>query len=96
MTLPEAEDKLADAGLKLGAWNEIPTYESSPGRVVTQGPRAGEEADQDSPVDLIVSAAPPAYQPDATGSNTGGVGVDQYPGGVFQPSNQGNLPPAPF
>jgi excisionase family DNA binding protein len=94
MTLPEAEDKLADAGLKLGAWNEIPTYESSPGRVVTQGPRAGEEADPDSPVDLIVSTAPPAYQPDTTGGNVGGV--DQYPGGVSQPSNQGNIPPAPF
>jgi hypothetical protein len=93
MTLPDAEDKLADAGLKLGAWNEIPTYESSPGRVVTQGPQAGEEADPDSPVDLIVSAAPPAYQLDTTGSNTGGA---QYPGGVSQPSNQGNLPPAPF
>jgi excisionase family DNA binding protein len=96
MTLPDAEDKLADAGLKLGAWNEIPTNESSPGRVVTQGPQAGEEADPDSPVDLIVSAAPPAYQPDTAGSNIGGPGVGQYPGGVSQPSNQGNLPPAPF
>jgi len=94
MTLPDAEDKLADAGLKLGAWNEIPTNESSPGRVVTQGPQAGEEADPDSPVDLIVSAAPPVAQPDTTDSNVGGV--DQSPGGVFQPSNQGNLPPAPF
>ena len=92
MTLPDAEDKLADAGLKLGAWNEIPTNESSPGRVVTQGPQAGEEADPDSPVDLIVSAAPTVAQPDTTGSSV----VDQYPGGVIQPSNQGNLPPAPL
>lgn len=96
MTLPEAEDKLADAGLKLGAWNEIPTNESSPGRVVTQGPQAGEEADPDSPVDLIFSAAPTVAQPDTAGSNIGGPGVGQYPGGVFQPVNQGNLPPAPF
>jgi excisionase family DNA binding protein len=96
MTLPEAKDELAGAGLKLGAWNEISTYEYSSGKVVTQGPQAGEEADSDSPVDLIVSAAPPAYQPGGTDSNTGSVGIDQYPGGVSQPLNQGNLPPPPY
>ncbi len=98
MTLPEAEDELTGAGLKLGAWNEIPTYEFPPGRVVTQGPLAGAEAEQDTPVDLIVSAGPLAYQPEIPGSDIGdGIGADQYPGGDLQYPNAEAVPiPGPF
>jgi beta-lactam-binding protein with PASTA domain len=81
MTLPEAENELAGVGLKLGAWNEIPDYEIPAGSVVVQGPEAGEEVDPETPVDLIISSAPPVYAPEVPSGNTGdGVGGSQYPG----------------
>ena len=94
MTLPEAEDELAGAGLKLGAWNEIPDYEVPAGRVVVQGPEAGEEVDPDTPVDLIVSAGPPVYGPEVP---VGGVGNGQYPGVNPLPPNEAAVfPPGPL
>ena len=89
MTLPEAEDELAGAGLKLGAWNEIPDYEVPVGTVVVQGPEAGEGVEPDTPVDLIVSAGPPVYGLEVPGRNTGdGVGTGQYPGVSPLPPNE--------
>jgi serine/threonine-protein kinase len=89
MTLPEAEDELAGAGLKLGAWNEIPDYEVPAGRVVVQGPEAGEGVEPDTPVDLIVSAGPPVYGLEVPAGNTGdGVGTGQYPGVNPLPPNE--------
>jgi hypothetical protein len=91
MALPEAEDELAEAGLKLGAWNEIPNYEVPVGRVVVQGPQAREEVDPDTPVDVIVSSGPPLYQPEVPVSNIDeGVGTNQFAGGGTIP------PPGPF
>ena len=91
MALPEAEDELAEAGLKLGAWNEIPDYEVPVGRVVVQGPPASEEVDTETPVDLIVSSGPPVYQPEVPVSNIGdGAGTNQFTGGEVLP------PPVPF
>jgi excisionase family DNA binding protein len=97
MTLPEAENELARAGLKLGVWNEIPDYEVSVGRVVVQGPEAGERVDPDTPVDLIVSAGPLVYGPEVPGGNTGdGVGTGQYPGVNPLPPNEAAIfPPGP-
>ncbi|MDQ3286461.1 MAG: PASTA domain-containing protein, partial [Actinomycetota bacterium] len=98
MTLLEAENELADVGLKLGAWNEIPDYEVPVGRVVVQGPEAGEEVDPEIPVDLIMSSGPPAYAPELTFGYTGdGLGSGQYPGLNPSPSNGAAvLPPGPF
>lgn len=98
MTLPEAEGELDEAGLELGAWNEIPDNEVPVGRVVVQGPEAGDEVDPDTPVDLIVSAGPPVYEPEVSGGNVGnGLGTGQYPGGVPQYPNGGIAPlPRPF
>jgi excisionase family DNA binding protein len=91
MALPEAEDELAEAGLKLGAWNEIPNYEVPVGRVVVQGPQASEEVDPETPVDVIVSSGPPLYQPEVPVSNIDeGVGTNQFAGGGTIP------PPGPF
>lgn len=97
MTLPEAENELAEAGLKLGVWNEIPDYEVSVGRVVVQGPEAGERVDPDTPVDLIVSAGPLVYGPEVPGGNTGdGVGTGQYPGvNPLPPDEAAIFPPGP-
>ncbi|MDQ3302846.1 MAG: PASTA domain-containing protein, partial [Actinomycetota bacterium] len=98
MTFPEAEDELAGAGLKLGAWNEIPDYEVPAGRVVVQGPEAGEEVDPDTPVDLIVSAGPPVYGPEVPVDGVGGgVGNGQYPGVNPLPPNEAAVfPPGPL
>lgn len=91
MALPEAEDELTEAGLKLGAWNEIPDYEVPVGGVVVQGPQASEEVDPDTPVDLIVSSGPPVYQPEVPVSNIDDVAeTDQFTGEEVIP------PPVPF
>ncbi len=95
MTLPEAEDEIAGAGLELGAWNEIPEYEVPAGRVVVQGPEAGEEVDPDTPVDLIVSAGPPVYAPEVPVDGVGGgVGNGQYPGVNPLPPNEAAVFPS--
>jgi hypothetical protein len=98
MTLLEAEDELAEAGLKLGAWNEIPDYEVPVGRVVVQGPEAGEGVDSDTPVDLIVSAGPPVYGLEVPAGNIGGgAGTGQYPGVNSLPPDEGVVfPPGPL
>ena len=95
MTLPEAEDELAGAGLKLGAWNEIPDYEVPVGTVVVQGPEAGEGVEPDTPVDLIVSAGSPVYGLEVPAGNTGdGVGTGQYPGvNPLPPNETAGFPP---
>jgi excisionase family DNA binding protein len=97
MTLPEADDELAGAGLKLGAWNEIPDYEVPVGTVVVQGPEAGKGVDPDTPVDLIVSAGPPVYGLEVPAGKTGdGVGTGQYPGVNPLPPNEAAVfPPGP-
>jgi excisionase family DNA binding protein len=96
-TIPEAEDELAGAGLKLGAWNEIPDYEVPVGTVVVQGPEAGEGVDPDTPVDLIVSAGPPVYGLEVPAGNTGnGVGTGQYPSvNPLPPNEAADFPPGP-
>ncbi len=98
MTLPEAENELAGVGLKLGAWNEIPDYEIAAGRVVVQGPEAGEEVNPETPVDLITSSGPPVYAPEVPAGNTGdGIGGGQYPGANPLPPNEAAIfPPGPL
>jgi len=93
LTLPEAEDELAEAGLKLGAWNEIPSYEMPAGRVVAQDPVVGAEVDPGAPVNLAVSSGPATYTSGTTDSNSGETmdagqlpdGNVQLPGGELQP-----------
>ena len=81
MTLAEAENELGGVSLKLGTWNEIPDYEVPAGRVVVQGPQAGEEVNLDTPVDLIISIGRPMFAPKVPSGNTGdGLGSGQYPG----------------
>jgi excisionase family DNA binding protein len=89
LTLPEVENKLADVGLKLGALNEIPDHEVPVGRVVVQGPEAGEEVSPETPIDLIISSGPPAYAPELPSGNTADVlGSGQYPGVNPLPSSE--------
>lgn len=98
MTLSEAEDELAGAGLKFGAWNEIPYYEVPTGRVVVQGPEAGEGVDPETSVDLITSSGPPAYAPEVLAANAGGSAeAGQYPGVNPLPPNEAVVfPPGPL
>lgn len=94
VTLPEAEQEIAGAGLQFGAWDEIPDYEIPAGRVVAQGPEAGEEVDPDTPVDLIISSGPPAYVPEVP---AGGPETGQYPGVNTLPPNEAQVfPPGPL
>ncbi len=98
LTLPEAENELDGVSLKLGVWDEIPDYEVPAGRVVVQGPEAGEEVDPDTPVDLIISSGPPVYAPEVPSSSTGdGLGSGQYPGVNPLPPNEAAVfPPGPL
>jgi beta-lactam-binding protein with PASTA domain len=98
MTLPEAENELARVSLKLGVWNEIPDYEIPAGRVVVQGPEAGEEVDPEKPVDLIISSGPPVYAAEVPFGYTGdGVGGGQYPGAnPLSPNEAAIFPPGPL
>jgi excisionase family DNA binding protein len=98
MTLPEAENELAGVGLKLGARDEILDYEVPAGRVVVQGPEAGEEVNPETSVDLITSSGPPAYAPELPSGNTGdGLGSGQYPGvNPSFPNEAAVFPPGPL
>jgi hypothetical protein len=86
MTLTQAEEKLAEAGLELGNLNEIPTYERPEGEVVEQDPQVGAEVEQGAAVNIVVSGGPSTYPPgvQADGTIVGG-GADKYPGGGMQP-----------
>jgi hypothetical protein len=98
MTLPEAENELAGVGLKLGARDEIPDYEVPAGRVVVQGPEAGEEVNPETSVDLITSSGPPANAPELPSDNTGdGLGSGQYPDvNPSFPNEAAVFPPGPL
>jgi excisionase family DNA binding protein len=98
MTLPEAENELAGVGLKLGARDEIPDYEVPAGRVVVQGPEAGEEVNPKTSVDLITSSGPPANAAELPSGNTGdGLGSGQYPGvNPSFPNEAAVFPPGPL
>ena len=75
--------------MTLGDWNEIPDYEVPAGRIVVQGPEAGEEVDPETPVDLIISSGLPVYVPEAPFGNTGdGLGGGQSPVGNPLPPNE--------
>jgi excisionase family DNA binding protein len=102
MTLTQAEEKLAEAGLELGNLNEKPTYERPAGEVIEQDPQVGAEVEQGAAVNIVVSGGPSTYPPEvqADGAVVGG-GADQFPGGEHQyPSRiaqnpDGGIQPAP-
>ncbi len=55
----EARDTLRDAGLRVGEVTERESTDEEPGTVLEQDPADGGKVDRDSPVDLVVAAAPP-------------------------------------
>jgi serine/threonine-protein kinase len=55
----EARDTLRDAGLRAGKVTERESTDEEPGTVLEQDPADGGKVDRDSPVDLVVAAAPP-------------------------------------
>jgi hypothetical protein len=55
----EAQRRLEDAGLKLGAQDEASSEQVAVGAVIEQNPAAGTKAERGTAVDLIVSAGPP-------------------------------------
>lgn len=78
LTFPEAQARLAGAGLEVGNPGEITSYQIPAGEVVAQGPPAYAEVDPDTPINLIVSAGPPVDQPGVPAGDPG-LGAAQYP-----------------
>jgi beta-lactam-binding protein with PASTA domain/tRNA A-37 threonylcarbamoyl transferase component Bud32 len=60
LTQEEAEQELEDARLELGNVTEEASEDVEEGRVVSQSPRAGQEAARGSAVDLVISSGPEA------------------------------------
>ncbi|MCA1728368.1 MAG: helix-turn-helix domain-containing protein [Actinobacteria bacterium] len=98
LALPEAEARLAEAGLEIGDLSETTSYMTPAREVVAQGQQAGAQADPDAPIDLVVSAGPPANQTGVPGGDMNAgfsqysihdvslpVGDAQYPPGRIQP-----------
>lgn len=92
-SLTQAEERLAEAGLKLGSVSEIPSYEAPAGEVVEQGPQVGTGVEPGTAVNVVVSGGPPTNQPGVQADGTAVVGgVEQYPGGGAQNLNGGSQP----
>ena len=65
---PEARNELKRAGLKVGEVTERPDEEAPEGEVIDSDPNAGEEVDEGTRVDLVVSSGPePASVPFVVG-----------------------------
>lgn len=105
LALPEAEALLAGAGLGVGDLSETTSYVTPAGEVVSQGPRAGAQVDPAAPMELVVSAGPPANQTGVPAGDTNAgfvqypiqdaplpVGDAQYPAGDAQYSPRGIQP----
>ena len=60
LTPAEAEDRLREAGLKVGGRKEAPSEDVPEGKVAAQDPPPGKEAQAGTEVDLVVSSGPPA------------------------------------
>ena len=58
LTVPQAEAKIADAGLRLGAVKEVPTEQTPRGIVMGQGPRPGMRVVINYEMELWVSSGP--------------------------------------
>jgi excisionase family DNA binding protein len=103
LTLPQAEEKLAEAGLKLGDLSKTPTYDVPEGEVAVQDPQVSAEVEQGATVDIALSSGPLTYPPEvqADGPVVGG-GADQYTGVEPQYSSRyvqnpdGGIQSAPF
>ena len=63
----DAESAIIAAGLRVGQVSEEPTLAVAPGIVVAQSPAAESNVEEDSAVDIVVSAIPRATVPDVTG-----------------------------
>ena len=59
LALPEAEEKIGEAGLELGTVDEISSYAVPAGTLAAQEPAVGVEVDPDAPVNVMVSNGPP-------------------------------------
>jgi excisionase family DNA binding protein len=60
--LPTAEEEIGEAGLELGAVDEVSSYAVPAGTVAAQEPAVGVEVDPNTPVNLMVSSGPPEAQ----------------------------------
>jgi len=70
MTQTEAERALTDAGLRLGRVREDTSPDVPAGQVMAQDPDAGERVDENTEIEITVSAGKPQQDvPDLVGSN---------------------------
>ncbi len=58
LTLAAAEDVLAEAGLAVGEKKDEPSETVPEGQIIEQTPPAGEEVENGTPVDLVLSSGP--------------------------------------
>ena len=63
----DAEAAIVAAGLTVGEVSDTPTLAVAPGTVVDQSPAASTKVEEESPVDVSVSAVPTANVPDVVG-----------------------------
>jgi eukaryotic-like serine/threonine-protein kinase len=68
MTVADAQVKLADAGLNLGAQTPEPSDTVDAGRIIRQDPGEGTKVDKGSAVNVVVSSGPATPSPSPTAS----------------------------
>ncbi len=92
LTVPEAEARLAEAGLQRGNLTEITSDVVSTGGVADQSPWVGAQMESGNRVDLVLSIGAAGIPPGNSDTEIGAYPVEvaplpvaeaQYPGGVF-------------
>jgi DNA-binding transcriptional MerR regulator len=92
LTLPDAEARLAEAGLQRGNMTEIASDIVPVGGVTAQSPLVGAPMESGNRVDLVISIGSAGIPPGISNTEVGAYPVDvaplpvaeaQYPGGVF-------------
>ncbi len=105
LTLPEAEARLAEAGLRRGNLTETTSDVVPVGGVAAQSPLVGVRMESENRVDLVISIGSAGIPPSISNTDVGAYPVDvaplpvaeaQYPGGVFGSEPFAPvIPPAP-
>ena len=91
LTIAEARQRLADAGLEVGRINSFPSANVAAGRVIASGYSAGTQVPRGTEVNLDVSTGPqpaPSPSPTATAQPSPEPANTASPSAAAQPSQQ--------
>jgi len=97
LTIAEARQRLADAGLEVGRINSFPSANVAAGRVIASGYSAGTQVPRGTEVNLDVSTGPqpaPSPSPTATAQPSPEPANTANPSAAAQPSPHQNRQPA--